>query len=192
MIECVTEWMNALHVTGEHCAGVTNSDPLPLPVHITIRRALTVFDISLDCVTAAIDEWMRMEDWRINADDEDTRFPEPICPPQIPHVKKLKVACGAFSALQPVGRLYPCPQWVPLINLQRRHAQHRHERPLPAKEGTIQGILLAHSYFTEVLGSFTCRKAGTWDFFGTAACRPIVTLPQVSSPHSSPEAPRTT
>jgi len=23
---------------------------------------------------------------------------------------KLKVACGAFSALQPVGRLYPCPQ----------------------------------------------------------------------------------
>ena len=24
--------------------------------------------------------------------------------------KKLKVACGAFSALQPVGRLYPCPQ----------------------------------------------------------------------------------
>jgi len=25
-------------------------------------------------------------------------------------VKKLKVACGAFSALQPVGRLYPCPQ----------------------------------------------------------------------------------
>ena len=24
-------------------------------------------------------------------------------------LKKLKVACGAFSALQPVGRLYPCP-----------------------------------------------------------------------------------
>ena len=24
-------------------------------------------------------------------------------------VKKLKVVCGSFSALQPVGRLYPCP-----------------------------------------------------------------------------------
>jgi len=47
---------------------------------------------------------------------------------------------GAFSALQPVGRLYPCPQWVPFIHLQRRHASHRHERPLLAKEGTIQGI----------------------------------------------------
>ena len=58
---------------------------------------------------------------------------------------KLKVTCGAFSALQPVGRLYPCPQWVPLIHLQRRHAPHRHERPLLAKEETIQGILLAHS-----------------------------------------------
>ena len=43
--------------------------------------------------------------------------------------KKLKVACGAFSALQPVGRLYPLPQWVPLIPLQRRHAPHGHERP---------------------------------------------------------------
>ena len=61
------------------------------------------------------------------------------------HMLKLKVACGAFSGLQPVGRLYPCPQWVPLIHLQRHHAPHRHERPLLAKEGTIQGILLAHS-----------------------------------------------
>jgi hypothetical protein len=31
-----------------------------------------------------------------------------------------------------------------------------------------------------------------WDFFGTAACRPIVPLSTMSSPHSSPEAPRTT
>jgi len=28
---------------------------------------------------------------------------------------KLKVACGAFSALQPVGRLYPCPNEFPSI-----------------------------------------------------------------------------
>ena len=38
--------------------------------------------------------------------------------------------------------------------------------------------------------SFFCDHV--WGFFGTAACRPIVPLPPVSSPHSSPEAPRTT
>ena len=38
--------------------------------------------------------------------------------------------------------IVPLPQWVPLIHLQRRHAPHRHERPLLAKEVTIQGILL--------------------------------------------------
>ena len=35
-------------------------------------------------------------------------------------------------------------------------------------------------------------KGRVWGLFGTAACRPIVPLPQMSSPHSSPEAPRTT
>ena len=74
---------------------------------------------------------------------------------------KFKVACGAFSALQPVGRLYPCPQWVPLIHLQRRHAPLRHERPLLAKEGTIQGILLAHSIIHGGTGFFYMPK--NWD-----------------------------
>ena len=50
-----------------------------------------------------------------------------------------KIACRALSALKPVGRLYPCPQWVPFIHLQRRHAPHRHERPLLANKGTLQG-----------------------------------------------------
>ena len=35
-------------------------------------------------------------------------------------------------------------------------------------------------------------KGHVWGLFGTAACRPIVPLPPMSSPHSSPEAPRTT
>ena len=35
-------------------------------------------------------------------------------------------------------------------------------------------------------------KGRVWGFFGTAACRPIVPLPPMSSPHSSPEALRTT
>jgi len=34
-------------------------------------------------------------------------------------------------------------------------------------------------------------KGDVWGLFGTAACRPIVPLPPMSSPHSSPEAPRT-
>ena len=55
-------------------------------------------------------------------------------------IKKLK-----FKGRSLIGRLYPCPQWVPLVHLHRRHVPHRHERPLLAKEGTIQGILLAHS-----------------------------------------------
>ena len=35
-------------------------------------------------------------------------------------------------------------------------------------------------------------KGRVWGFFGTAACRPIVPLPPMISPHSSPEAPSTT
>jgi hypothetical protein len=44
-----------------------------------------------------------------------------------------------------VSRLYPWPPMSSLIHLQRRLVPHRHERPQAAKEGTIQGILLAHS-----------------------------------------------
>jgi len=36
------------------------------------------------------------------------------------------------------------------------------------------------------------KKGRVWGFFGTAVCRPIVPFPPMSSPHSSPEAPRTT
>jgi hypothetical protein len=35
-------------------------------------------------------------------------------------------------------------------------------------------------------------KGRVWGIFGTAACRLIVPLPPISSPHSSPEARRTT
>ena len=59
-------------------------------------------------------------------------------------LKKLKVACGAISALQHVGRLYPHPNEFPSF-ISRGATHHGHERPLIAKEGTVQGILLAHS-----------------------------------------------
>ena len=53
----------------------------------------------------------------------------------------LNVGLFVTAACRPI---VPLPQWIPLIHLQRRHAPHRHKRPLPSKEGTTQGILLAH------------------------------------------------
>jgi hypothetical protein len=52
---------------------------------------------------------------------------------------------GPSSALQPYRPIVPLAPMSSLIHVQRRHVPHRHERPQPAKEGTIQGILLAHS-----------------------------------------------
>jgi len=49
--------MNALHLTGKHCAGVTNSDPRPLPVNITIRCALSQFGQSVGLCNPS-DRWM--------------------------------------------------------------------------------------------------------------------------------------
>jgi hypothetical protein len=51
---------------------------------------------------------------------------------------KLKVSGGAYSALQPIRLIVPLPPRSSLIHLQRRYVPHRHERPLLAKEGTIQ------------------------------------------------------
>ena len=53
------------------------------------------------------------------------------------------------------------PQMSSSIHLQRRPVPYSRERPLLAKEG----ILLANPEFRKVLGSFTCRKYGTWDRF---------------------------
>jgi hypothetical protein len=40
----------------------------------------------------------------------------------------------------------------------------RRESPLLAKEGTfVEGLLLAIHNLLQLLGSFTCRKDGTWD-----------------------------
>jgi hypothetical protein len=50
------------------------------------------------------------------------------------------------------------------IHLQWRHASYRRARPLPAKAGTIRPNFASISViYKNPLGSFTCRKAGTWD-----------------------------
>jgi hypothetical protein len=52
----------------------------------------------------------------------------------------------------------------PRIHLQRRQASYRCERPLPAKAGTIPPDFAGRSViYKNSLGSFTCRKARTWD-----------------------------
>ena len=48
-------------------------------------------------------------------------------------------------------------------------------------------VVLSNGHLVEVK-----VKGRVWGLFGTAACRLIVPLPPVSSPHSSPEARRTT
>ena len=51
------------------------------------------------------------------------------------------------------------------IHLQGAAHTKRRERPLLAKELTISGIQLEIRNSRKLLGSFTCRKAGTWDRF---------------------------
>jgi hypothetical protein len=50
------------------------------------------------------------------------------------------------------------------IHLQRRHASYICARPLPTKAGTISPNFASRAViYKNPLGSFTCRKAGTWD-----------------------------
>jgi hypothetical protein len=53
------------------------------------------------------------------------------------------------------------------IHLQRRHTSCRCARPLPTKVGTIPSPQFCHQSRNsrKLMGSFTCRKAGTWDIF---------------------------
>ena len=72
---------------------------------------------------------------------------------------------GLFNtaAVRPIIFLPPTSS---RIHLQRRHASYRCARPLPAKAGTITNEFGSKSVIHEnSLGSFTCRKAGTWDIF---------------------------
>ena len=67
---------------------------------------------------------------------------------------------GLFNtaAVRPIVFLPPTSS---CIHLQKRHASYRCARPLPAKAGmnfASKSVIHENS-----LGSFTCRKAGTWD-----------------------------
>ena len=53
---------------------------------------------------------------------------------------KVKITLWGFSTLRPFGLLYSYPQQFPAMNFANKSVIHEHS-----------------------LGSFTCRKAGTWD-----------------------------
>jgi hypothetical protein len=80
-------------------------------------------------------------------------------------VERGKVARRSlFSTAALRSWLYSYPWRSSLIHLQRSHHTKRRKSPLLAKEGTFnQGILLAIRNLLQLLGSFTCRKVGTWD-----------------------------
>ena len=76
-----------------------------------------------------------------------------------PHSKKGSLS-GAFSALHPKADCTLTPKWVPSF-ISRGATHHTGARDLCYRRKE----LLPNSEFTKVLGSFTCRKAGTWDRF---------------------------
>ena len=77
---------------------------------------------------------------------------------------KVKAVCGSYSTAA-LRHIVLLPKWVPsFISRGAAHTKRR-ERPLLAKEGTIPGIYLAICNSRKLLGSFTFRKAGTWDRF---------------------------
>jgi hypothetical protein len=79
--------------------------------------------------------------------------------------KKVKIALRGFSTRRPLGSIVFLPQKVPAF-ISRGHASYRCARPLPAKAGIIPTDFASRSViYKNPLGSFTCRKAGTWDIF---------------------------
>ena len=75
-----------------------------------------------------------------NKTDTEHRWWAMMLDPMWSVKKKSRVGPFGTAACRPIA---PLP--LALIHLQRRHTPHRHARPLLAKEGTIQGILLPHS-----------------------------------------------
>jgi hypothetical protein len=81
----------------------------------------------------------------------------------IPHIKSL------FTGLFNTTTSRVCCILTPIISrihFQRRHASYRCARPLPVKAGTIPpppNFASRSVIYKNPLGSFTCRKAGTWD-----------------------------
>jgi len=79
---------------------------------------------------------------------------------------KVKVALWGFSTLRPFGLLYSYPQQVPIF-ISRGVSHHTNAQDLYQRRRELLPMnFTSKSVIHEnLLGSFTCRKAGTWDIF---------------------------
>ena len=71
----------------------------------------------------------------------------------------------AFSSLQPKADCTLTPNEFLHSSPEAPHTTEARETSASEGRNYYQGIQLANPEFTEVLGSFTSRKAGTWDRF---------------------------
>ena len=78
--------------------------------------------------------------------------------------KRLKVALWGFSTQRPFGLLYSYTQQVPAF-ISRGATQHTDARDLYQRRRELSPMnFTSKSVIHEnSIGSFTCRKAGTWD-----------------------------
>ena len=76
----------------------------------------------------------------------------------------LKVALWGFSTLRPFGLLYSYPQQVPAF-ISRGATHHTDARDLYRRSLELLPMNFASRsvIYENPVGSFTCRKAGTWD-----------------------------
>ena len=72
---------------------------------------------------------------------------------------------GAFWALQPKADCTLTPNEFLHSSPEAPRTTQSQETSASEGRNYYQGIYLANPEFTKVLGSFTCRKAGTWDRF---------------------------
>ena len=80
--------------------------------------------------------------------------------------KRLKVALWGFSTLRPFGLLYSYLQQVPAF-ISRGATHHTDARDLYQRRRELLRMNFASKFviYGNLLGSFTCRKDGTWDRF---------------------------
>ena len=78
--------------------------------------------------------------------------------------KKVKVALWSFSTLRLFGLLYSYPQQFPAF-ISRGATHHTEARDLYQRRRELlpRNFASRSVIYENPLGSFTCRKAGTWD-----------------------------
>jgi len=84
--------------------------------------------------------------------------------------------------------------WTPQhhMSVHFQISRHSHTRsPCFTSFALSLFALTSFSWLSSVPPTLLKVKGRVWGLFGTAACRPIVPLPPMSYPHSSPEAPPT-